>query len=112
MVYGGWVVRLNDNNAKSALTKVEVKVEAELGNKCICNQKEDMKHIYECKFINEKNTDIKFEEIFGNDIRLQKKIMERFQNNLNMKIMKENEESHVIPFGDPPSSVIIGCGNG
>ena len=29
---GGWVVRLNDNNAKSVLPKVEVKVQAELGN--------------------------------------------------------------------------------
>ena len=28
----GWVGGRNDNNAKSALTKVEVKVKAELGN--------------------------------------------------------------------------------
>ena len=30
-MYGGWT-GLNENNAKSALTKVEVKVTAELGN--------------------------------------------------------------------------------
>ena len=48
-------------------------------NKCICEEKENMEHIYECKYLNEKRAEIKFEEIFENDLKKQKKIMERFK---------------------------------
>ena len=71
-----------------------------------------MEHIYECRYLNENTVEIKFEEIFGEKIKSQKKILERFEKSVNMRNSKESQQSHVIPFGDPPSSVIIGCGNG
>ena len=81
-------------------------------NKCFCKQREDMEHIYNCRYLNENPVEIKFEEIFGEKIKSQKKILERFERSVNMRNSKENQQSHVIPFGDPPSFVIIGCGNG
>ena len=81
-------------------------------SKCICKQREDMEHLYECEFLNETTIEIKYEEIYGDNIKLQKKILTRFENSLIMRNIKESQISHVIPFGDPPSSVIIGCGNG
>ena len=74
-------------------------------NKCICEEKENMEHIYECKYLNEKRAEIKFEEIFENDLKKQKKIMKRFENCLIMKNIIESQPNHVIPFGDPPSSL-------
>ena len=43
-------------------------------NKCICEEKENMEHIYECKHLNEKRAEIKFEEIFKNDINNRRKL--------------------------------------
>ena len=65
-----------------------------------------------CEYLNRKKPEIEFEEIFRKNISKQKKIMERLEENLNAKIMKENDFSHVIPSGDPPFSVIIENGNG
>ena len=79
--------------------------------KCICKQREDMEHIYECLFLNEQRPEIEFEEIFGENIEKMKKVLKRFE--CNIKRRKEIEESnHVIPYGDPPYSVTIVYGNG
>ena len=37
-------------------------------NKCICKQREDMDHIYECLVLNEQKPELKFEEIFGKNV--------------------------------------------
>ena len=80
-------------------------------NKCICKQREDMDHIYECLVLNEQKPELKFEEIFGKNVEKMKKVMKRFENN--MKRREELKESnHVIPSGDPPYSVTIVYGNG
>ena len=80
-------------------------------NKCICKQREDMDHIYECLVLNEQKPELKFEEIFGKNVEKIKKVMKRFENN--MKQREELKESnHVIPSGDPPYSVTIVYGNG
>ena len=81
-------------------------------NKCICMQTEDMEHIYECGFLNEKAPEIKFEEIFGENIDKMKKVFTRFRYNIDVKSRKEKESTHVIPCGDPPYSVKIVYGNG
>ena len=46
-------------------------------NKCICNEIEDMNHIYECKHLNKKSPDIEFEYIFHGNISEQKKVLRR-----------------------------------
>ena len=78
-------------------------------NKCICNEKENMEHIYNCNQLNNETTDIEFKEIFGDNRSKQKKILNRFENNLKTL---ENQRNHVIPCGDPPVSVTIGNCNG
>ena len=42
-------------------------------NKCICTQTEDMEHIYKCIILNEQTPEIKFEEIYGDNITKIKK---------------------------------------
>ena len=79
---------------------------------CICNQKESMEHIYNCEYLNTKTPEIKFEEIFRENISKQKKVLQRLEENLNAKIMKENHFSHVIPSGDPSFSMTVENGNG
>ena len=82
-------------------------------NKCICTQTEDMEHIYKCIILNEQTPEIKFEEIYGDNITKIKKIQERLKNNLDVKNRKEKDQiSHVIPYGDPPYSRTIVYGNG
>ena len=80
-------------------------------NKCICNKEETMKHIYECEKLNNKTADVKFEQIFKENILKQKKILERFEYNLDAK-KRIIHENHVIPSGDPPISVVMEDGNG
>ena len=58
-------------------------------NKCVCKQREDMEHIYECRYLNENTVEIKFEEIFGEKIKSQKKILERFEKSVNMRNSKD-----------------------
>ena len=81
-------------------------------NTCICNEKEDMEHIYNCEYLNRKTPEVRFEEIFRDKISKQKKILERLEENLNVKKMIENNFCHVIPSGDPSFSVAIENDNG
>ena len=80
-------------------------------NKCICKQREEMKHIYECLILNEQTPEVKFEEIFGKNIEKMKKVLKRLDYNMKQR-EKIKESNHVIPYGDPPYSVTIVYGNG
>ena len=62
--------------------------------------------------LNRKTPDVRFEEIFRDKISKQKKILERLEENLNVKKMIENNFCHVIPSGDPSFSMAIENGNG
>ena len=78
-------------------------------NKCICNRIEDMNHIYECKELNEKNPDVKFDRIYHGTIFEQKKILKRFEHNLEIRRkLNENKTNHVILNCDPLPPVTIG----
>ena len=60
-------------------------------NKCFCNKIEDMKHIYECKLLNKRGPDTKFELIYHGTIAEQKKILKRVEQNLEIRAnLKEN----------------------
>ena len=80
-------------------------------SKCICNEQETMRHIYECELLNEEKADEKFEHIYEENILKQKKILKRMEYNLDEK-KRLVMENHVIPSGDPPFSVIMEDGNG
>ena len=62
----------------------------------ICGEKENMKHLYVCKWSKEINN-IEYENIFGNNLKKMKKIYSQF------KLKYENREKYPRdpPFCDP-----------
>ena len=51
--------------------------------KCICNKKEDMKHVYNCELINGgKEPEINYEKIFSGTIYEQNEVYKKFERNL------------------------------
>ena len=48
-------------------------------NKCVCGNKEEMKHIYECTNLNMKKVEVRYEKIFNGTITEQKQILQRFK---------------------------------
>ena len=52
-----------------------------LPEKCICGQIEDQKHLYICKQLNIEETNIEYNKIFEENVKIQKKIIERFKEN-------------------------------
>ena len=61
-------------------------------NICICGEKEDMKHIYQCETINDGETDyLKYEKIFEGNINEQIEVFRKFERNMEKrKQLKEN----------------------
>ena len=61
--------------------------------KCECGEKENMKHIYECKFYdNNWKTTIPYEKVYNGNIRQQIEVYKRFKENLvKKKKKKENQ---------------------
>ena len=78
--------------------------------KCICENIEEMKHIYECQYLNETKPDIQYEAIFHGTIHEQKKILKRFKNSLeNREKLLQTKPNHVILNCDPLPLVTIGA---
>ena len=50
--------------------------------KCICGEKEDMRHIYSCKYLNNNEEVIPYEEILKEDVELKSKAHKGFKNNM------------------------------
>ena len=50
--------------------------------KCACGEKETMKHIYTCKYLNYEEQTTEYEEMFSENVYNQKKILERFNKNM------------------------------
>ena len=76
--------------------------------KCICGERESMKHIYYCKELNNIEPKVEYENIFEGNTKNMKIILNRFEQNMK----KRNEHNHVILNCDPPSSVSLEVGNG
>ena len=59
---------------------------------CSCSKKETMKHIYECKLLNDEQVKVCYEKIFQGNIKEQTEILRRFENCMekreNMKASK------------------------
>ena len=65
-------------------------------NKCICEQQEDMKHIYQCKLMNNgEEPEIEYEKIFEGDIWEQIKVFKKFERNLEKRrTLKDNQKKN------------------
>ena len=79
--------------------------------KCICRDKEDMKHIYICKKLNIIKEETYFEMIYSDNVKEQVIVYKRFKNNMEKrseikeKTNKEETTSHEILSCDPLSSL-------
>ena len=80
--------------------------------KCICKENEDMRHIYNCEYLNSDKPDEKYERIFSDNISEQKSVLKRFEQNMETREQKAEEFPHAIQVCDPPFSVLYGIGNG
>ena len=74
-----------------------------IGINCICGEMETMEHIYNCKKLNETEANVKYENIYGGNLKNMKIILDRFKQNMN----KRNEKLHVIQNCDPPNSLLL-----
>ena len=61
----------------------------------ICGERENMKHLYECKWSQE-NNNIEYENIFGNNLKKMRKVYSQF------KLKYENRDDKRKYPGDPP----------
>ena len=84
-------------------------------SKCFCNEKEDIEHIYYCVLLNKEHHEIKFEQIYSDNLSEQKKVMNRFEKNMerrneykNISYKEESEPNHGIQL-DPLSSAYVGA---
>ena len=83
-----------------------VQIESNFPNKkiekiCICQEKEDMKHIYYCTKLNSEEVKETFEKIFEENVKQQKIVMERFRKNM------EKRDCHGILNVDPLFSTVM-----
>ena len=63
-------------------------------NKCICDQPENMSHIYACEKLNSEKITTKYENIYGDNIENIKKVYERFRRNMKTRETLLKEKSH------------------
>ena len=85
-------------------------------SKCVCQETEDMEHIYFCKKLNEEEAQVEYEKLFSGNMNELTYILQRYEENLEKHehiINEKNEEtaSHVI-LTDPLSSILLVNSNG
>ena len=51
-------------------------------SKCICKSLEDMRHVYECKYLNIDEPSEKYEQLFRGNINQQISVLHRFEYNI------------------------------
>ena len=68
---------------------------------CVCDAKEDMKHIYYCKKLNSEDVKQNFEKIFEENVKTQRIVLERFRKNF------EKRDCHGILNVDPLYSTVM-----
>jgi hypothetical protein len=62
--------------------------------KCICGQKEDMTHIYECKTLNNgSETKLEYQQIYTGTITEQIEIFRKFERNMDIRENLLNEDT-------------------
>ena len=68
---------------------------------CVCEAKEDMRHIYYCKKLNAEDVKQNFDKIFEENVKMQKIVLERFRKNF------EQRDCHGILNVDPLYSTVM-----
>ena len=85
-------------------------------SKCCCGTKEEMEHVYYCKYLNKEKTEVRYEEMYGENIDEIKLILRRFERNLAERNKhldkKESKIGQEILECDPLVSVPLDSGNG
>ena len=71
-----------------------------------------MKHIYNCEHLNSDKPIEKFDMIYSDEIRKQKIVLKRFEQNMETRAKQNEELTHAIQSCDPPFSVWYGIVNG
>ena len=66
--------------------------------KCVvCEEREKMSHIYECKYLNTRTKEISFEKIYTGNIFQQIKVLRIFQENMKRRNEKLQNNDKNIP---------------
>ena len=98
-------IRNNMTNIKSNFCSENENIE-----KCVCGKKENMEHLYSCKELNNKEPEVKYEKINGENLKELRYIEKRMKENLTEK---ENiEKFQAILDCDPLRSVRMDCSYG
>ena len=101
-------------SVKNRMTQIP----ANCGNsdeKCVCGTEENMSHIYECQYLNERIPSINFEELNNGRLKDQIGIFKRFEINMEKrKEIKENmkEMKEIFPCDSCNPLNCIQCRNG
>ena len=71
--------------------------------RCICGEKENTIHVYNCKYLNKEKSTENFENIYENNLNQMKYILNRFKNNMKQreKLLEDKETSQEILNCDP-----------
>ena len=65
--------------------------------KCSCGTKEEIEHIYYCKYLKKEKTEVQYDEIFGEHLNKLKLISRRFEHNFLKEIRKKSERKQDWP---------------
>ena len=101
---------------RNRMVNIPANCSAKNTTKCICNEIENMRHIYNCKYLNKEEPRLEYEKLFYGNISELKCISKK--NEANMKTRKEyidklkEESDHAIHDSDPLYSVSVEYGNG
>merc|ERR1712121_549912 len=75
---------------KNSMVNIAANFSSKSEFKCECGDKEDMKHIYECRIYNNENPEVQYEKIYNGNLNEQKLVFKKFQENMEKRrIMKE-----------------------
>ena len=59
---------------------------------CICKEKEEMIHLYTCKYLSETEPEVDYEKIYGDNVKNMKTILKHFNQNMKIKESILNNE--------------------
>ena len=71
--------------------------------KCVCGEKENMEHIYNCRYLNTEKAELDYEEVYGENVSEIKQILKRFEHNMN------NRENYTNKVEDEMDQGILEC---
>ena len=92
---------------RNKMTNIPANFQSDKENKskCICGKKENNEHIYICEKLNKEKPTIKYEHIFGDNLKMMKNVLSRFEKNM---IERERNLHQEILICDP----LRVCSNG